>query len=360
MINIQPFKAILPKTALITSPDSFFGQVKEQYATLLKAGYFEQSDVDALYIYEITTQHRTHVGLLAGLDVVDYIENRVRKHEQTITYKEERTVKLLEERTAMIKPVLLAHRHIKGLEVCLTQYIATQKCLYSIQFKGIKHSIWQVTNPTVITQIQQFYNQENQDLYIADGHHRMAGAQRLYEKNNKNRYILTAIFADTELNIWDYNRVVEGIGENTPIGFIAKLSTLCILEPVAKATKPRHKHEFAVCIEGEWLLAAWRKEVLAEYAKLKNILDVSILDEKVLKNLLGITDIRTDFRVSYWEGVKGLDVLDVRGRTPSVGFALFPADITDLMQIAEADGTMPPKSTWFEPRIKNGFIGMKL
>jgi uncharacterized protein (DUF1015 family) len=217
-----------------------------------------------------------------------------------------------------------------------------------------------VSEAAEIAEIQQFYNQENQHLYIADGHHRMAAAQRLYEKNKENRYILTAIFADSALNIWDYNRVVEGIGENTPLGFIAKLSKLCILEPVAKATKPRHKHEFAICIEGEWLLAAWRKEVLAEYSDLKDLLDVSILDEKILKNMLGITDIRTDFRVSYWEGVKGLDVLSVRGRTPSVGFALFPADIGELMRIAEANGTMPPKSTWFEPRIKNGFIVMNL
>jgi uncharacterized protein (DUF1015 family) len=360
MLNIQPFKAILPKTELITSPDSFFGQVKEQYSTLLKAGYFKQTDTNAIYIYEISTPHSTHIGLLAGLDVRDYIQNKVLKHEQTIAYKEEKTMKLLEERHAMIKPVLLAHKHIGGLQECLAQYVNTEKELYSIKFKGNKHTLWQVSDAEKISEIQQFYQHENQCLYIADGHHRMAAAERLYKKDPKQNLVLTAIFAQDQLQIWDYNRVVEGIGIQTPLGFIAKLSNICTLEPVEKPTKPRHKHEFAVCVEGQWILAAWRKEVLDANPSIKDSLDVSLLDDLVLKNLLGIKDIRTDFRVTYWEGVKGLEVLSVRGRTPTVGFALFPADIADLMQIAEQNGTMPPKSTWFEPRIKNGFIIMKV
>ena len=360
MLNIQPFKAILPNTAIITAPDSLFTQVKEQYATLYKADYFRKSDTNALYIYSITTPFRAHIGVVAALDVLDYIEKRVLKHEQTIAYKEERTMKILAERGAMIKPVLLAHKHIADLATYLEHYTESQKPLYSINFKGNKHTIWQVSESDKIAELQAFFNKNDQNLYIADGHHRMAAAQRLYEKDPKNRYVLSAIFADSALDIWDYNRVVEGLGDNTPLSFVAKLSDICTLKPVAKATKPRHKHEFAVCIEGEWLLAAWRKEVLDSYKNEQNLLDVSILDEKVLKNILDIKDIRTDFRVSYWEGVKGLEVLSVRGRMPCVGFALFPADINDLMQIAEAGGTMPPKSTWFEPRIKNGFIAMKL
>jgi uncharacterized protein (DUF1015 family) len=360
MLNIQPFKAILPNTAIITSPESLFTQVKEQYTTLLKAGYFKKTDTDALYIYSITTPHRSHIGIIAALDILGYTEKKVLKHEQTIAYKEERTMKILAERGAMIKPVLLAHKHIAALETSLERYTNTQKPLYSIGFKGSKHTLWQVSGAADIAELQGFFNEQEAYLYIADGHHRMAAAARLYEKDPKHRYVLTAIFADTALDIWDYNRVVEGLGDNTPLSFIAKLSTLCTLEPVAKATKPRHKHEFAVCVEGEWFLAAWRNDVLDSYKNEQNLLDVSILDEKVLKDLLDIKDIRTDFRVSYWEGVKGLEVLSVRGRTPCVGFALFPADIKDLMQIAEADGTMPPKSTWFEPRIKNGFVAMQL
>jgi uncharacterized protein (DUF1015 family) len=359
MIQISPFKAVLPNQKLITAPDSFFGQVKNQYTTLLKAGYFVPNSVAALFVYQIASADGVHTGLLCGLDIDGYLKGSVLKHEQTIAVKEEKTLQLLNERAAMIKPVLLAHKNVVELKTVFNRVVQT-KSVFSIELRKVKHTVWQVTDAEDIATLQAIYAEKVDLLYIADGHHRMAAAARLFQQNPAQRTVLTALFAADELKIYDYNRVVEDTNGLTALNFIAKISQYCTLEPVVKPTYPRHKHEFAIAVEGHWFLAAWRNEVIESATEPQDTLDVSMLNAKVLTEIFDIKDIRTDVRVTYWEGVKGLEILSNRSRNLTVGFGMYPVDIADLMRIAEANGSMPPKSTWFEPRIKNGLVIMPL
>ena len=358
MLNVCPFKAILPKINLISSPDSFFGQVKEQYVTLQKAGYFYESKTEGFWVYQIKTANHTHIGLLAAVEVAAYLAGHVIKHEQTLAAKEEKTGKLIDERGAMIKPVLLAYPNVADISTYLKAVAATQNPTYTVSFKGAKHTLWSIDAPADITAVQTLFATQVPHTYIADGHHRVAAAVRQYQKNGTQSHILAALFSADELTIWDYNRVVEGLDGQTPLTLLAKIAQLCDIEPLTKATRPTQKHEFGMCLDGQWFLLRWREHILAQATTLADSLDVSLLDQKILANLLGIYDIRTDNRVTYWEGIKGLEVLAMRGRQPTVSFCLYPVAITDLMDIADSGNTMPPKSTWFEPRIKNGFVAM--
>ncbi len=359
MIHIQPFEAILPKINMIHAPDSFFTQVKEQYQGLAKAGYFQKEASKAVFVYRIEGALGSHLGLLAALPVQDYLDGNVLKHEQTLAAKEEKTAKLVLDRGAMIKPVVLTYRPVEAITALLNEIAATAPS-YKIALKSGKHTFWKVTDATTIDTLQGAFSSHVEKTYIADGHHRVASAANLFTHTKQHEHILSAFFATTELNIWDYNRMVEGLNNQSPLTIMAKLCDVCHITPLEKMAAPRKKHELAMYLDGQWFSLRWRKEVLENCTGIAGQLDSNLLNEHILKTILGIADIRTDFRVTYWEGVKGLDVLTQRGRVPVVSFALFPVSTEDFLNLADNDEIMPPKSTWFEPRIKNGLIAMSI
>ena len=360
MIHIQPFTGILPNIEMISAPDSFFGQVKEQYQSLARAGYFHQEATKSLYVYRIESLHGVHVGLLAALPVTDYLAGNILKHEQTLAAKEEKTAKLVLERGAMIKPVVLAHRPSKAIHHLLYNSMEAKPPVLHIALKGGKHSFWKIDDEAAIHTLQVAFTEKIPQVYIADGHHRVASAAEVYQKTGKHEFILAALFASSELKIWDYNRVVEGLFNQTPLSFMAHLSEVCHISPLPKLAAPTQKNEFAMHLDGQWFGLRWRNDIIAQQNTIAERLDATMLNQYILKPLLGIADIRTDLRVSYIEGVKGLEILAQRNRIPTVSFALFPVSPDDFFSLADGRQTMPPKSTWFEPRIKNGFISMEI
>jgi uncharacterized protein (DUF1015 family) len=295
---------------------------------------------------------------LAASPVQDYLDGNVLKHEQTLAAKEEKTTKLVLDRGAMIKPVVLAYRPVEAITALLNDIATTQNHSYKISLKSGKHTFWKVSDAETIALFQQYFATSVEKTYIADGHHRMASAATLFQSTKQHQYILAAFFATNELNIWDYNRVVEGLNDQSPLTVMAKLSDVCHIAPLKKLIAPKQKHDLAMHLDGQWFGLRWRNKVLENGNGVAEQLDSNLLNEHILKTILGIADIRTDFRVTYWEGVKGLDVLAQRGRIPTVSFALFPVSIHDFLSLADNNETMPPKSTWFEPRIKNGLISM--
>ncbi len=359
MIHIQPFEAILPKTSMISAVDSFFTQVKEQFLSLSKAGYFEKNKQKSFYVYRIEGNDGAHLGLLAALPVQDYLDGNVLKHEQTLAIKEEKTTKLVLERGAMIKPIVLAYRPVEAINNLLENIVKNEKPSFKISLKSNNtHTFWEIDNTQTINELQEYFANNVDKTYIADGHHRVASAGSLFTQKQQHEHILAALFATSELEIWDYNRIVEGLNGQTPLTVLAKISSVCHVEPLAKLQAPRYKHELAMHLDGQWFALNWRKEVLEKCSSIVEQLDSNLLNEHILKTILGIADIRTDLRVSYLEGVKGLDALAQRGRIPTVSFALFPVTTEDFLNLADSHQSMPPKSTWFEPRIKNGLISM--
>ncbi len=269
-------------------------------------------------------------------------------------------------RGATVKPILLTHPNVPELTAKIEKVIKKQKPAYSVKFDNEKqtHIFWEISDGKEIEAIQRLFLKEIPNTYIADGHHRTSTTalmhQRMGHKKKEPDYdvLLCAFFPSTELAIHDFNRVIENLGEVSPTAFIAKISQVCDIQILNKPTKPKKKYTLTMFLNKEWYKLTWKKDVLAAYKKSTVVLDANLLDEKILKEIIGIEDIRTDMRIKYIEGPKGINEIQhrVNKNENSVGFMLYPVELKDLMRVADGNRVMPPKSTWFEPRMKNGLI----
>ena len=365
-MRIKPFQAVYPNFDFITSADSFFGTVKVQYPEYKKSGFFNKAAQESIYIYQIKSTRRTYTGLVACADIRDYLDHKIKKHENTLAQKEQQQMHLMLSRSASVKPVLLTYPKVTPIRNLIDQCIKKSKPFYStlLETEQLLHTLWEVSDGEMIERFQKLFKKHVPETYIADGHHRTSTtalmSERMKDKMDGKNYdlLLSAFFDAGELEIHDYNRIVEGLNECSMTTFMAKISQVFDIEILEEARKPNQKNEIVMFLNREWFLLKWKKSVLEEYQNDSVILDATLLDEKVMKEILGIEDVRTDTRIRYIEGPKGLEGL--RERTirneNRVAFALFPVRLEDLMQVANEGKTMPPKSTWFEPRIKNGLV----
>ena len=363
-MTIRPFQAIYPNTDFIASNDSFFGTVKEEYVAYKKSGFFNKASQESFYIYQIKNPSSTHTGLVASSDIREYLEGNIKKHEHTLPATEQRQMYLMMNRKAIVKPVLLIHPKVKKLSHLYESYIKDHEPFYTIHFEkeNQKHLLWKVSDGNLIEKFQQIFNKQIPKTYIADGHHRSAASALLYSrwKNDINPYedLLTVFFSEDQLEIYDYNRIIDASGDLTLTQLMAKLSQLFDFEILEKPSKPKQKHEIVMFLNKEWFLLKWKPSILEKYKNQSIVLDASLLDEHVLKDIFEITDVKTDTRIKYVSGKDGIEPF--RNKTlkseARVGFCLYPTQMSDMLTIANEDGVMPPKSTWFEPRMRNGLI----
>jgi uncharacterized protein (DUF1015 family) len=369
-MKIQPFDALYPNLGVLTTPDTFFATVKYEFADYLKNEFFLQCDQPALFLCDIETPLRTHTGLLASVDIEEYLQGNIVKHEETLATTETHLTDLLMQRKAMIKPVLLTYQPHESLTSLMAE-ARTMKPLYSVYFEQEqhRHSYYAITNPDLIARFQQSFETHLAKAYIADGHHRCSSNASLYRSLEKGgavaepyRYLLSAFFAFDQVVINEYNRVVELPRKMSRTIFMAALSRVCSIKYVPLPSKPTGAHEMMLYINREWYRISWKKKVLKKYSDEIVIMDTDILNTEVLRNILGIEDIRNDSRISYVDGVSGVAGLaDKTGKkTPKAGFYLYPIAMEDLVAIADAGKTLPPKRTWFEPRVKNGLISQRI
>ena len=365
-MNLRPFRAIFPKMDFITSADHFFSNVKEQYAEYVQSGFFEKSPQEGFYVYQIQQNEKQFTGLVATVDIQDYIEGHILKHEHTLSTKEQQQIHLILRRNAQVKPVLLTYPKNKTVSSLLKNHIKNKKPSIQIFFEQLNetHSFWAIKSGKKIEEFQKVFKKEVPQAYISDGHHRSSATALMHERTKSKassrsfNKLLCAFFETTELEIFDFNRVIEGLNEVSPTMFMARLSQLFEIEPLSEPAKPTKKHEIILYINKEWYKLTWRKAVLDRYKSEPVLLDVTLLNEEVLKEILGIKDVRMDMRVKYVEGPKGLE--GIKGKTlkneQRIGFCLYPVEMSDFIKISDLGKTLPPKSTWFEPRIKNGLI----
>src|SRR5690606_19423307 len=244
-------------------------------------------------------------------------------------------------------------------------YIKSGASFFSIdfEFEEEHHRLWKVEDAADIAHLKRLFAEKIPKTYIADGHHRTSTSALMYEKSKdtdpeKYRYFLSAFFSFSDLEIFDYNRIVRGLNDNTDAMFMAKLSQVFDIEVMSAPDKPSKKHELVMFFNHNWYRLNWRAKVLEKYAGRPVLLDATLLNEQVLAPILGIADERNDSRIKYMEGPKGIDgVREIVLRNENrVGFLLYPVGWDDFLKIADMGRIMPPKSTWFEPRMKNGII----
>lgn len=358
-MQLQPFRATIPNLKFITSPDAFFSSVKEDYLEYAASGFFQTTEQRAFYIYRIEKGGRAFSGLVAGIHIDQTTDQEVIPHEQTLSVKEQKQIHLLLKRKATVKPVLLTYETVDRINFLMNE-LSQSDPLLSVTFKRNqeKHLIWQVTDPHYIEQLQTLFQERVPRIYIADGHHRVATARRLSNGHQPSPFgkTICALFPTTDLEIHDFNRVIDAFTDTSPTYFMARLSKYCEIEYQAKARKPRQKHELLLLVNKEWYRLRWKPMVFEQFEE--DTLDALLLNELILKDILGIQEVSNSPRISYIEGPKGLDGLKkaVAKKETHLGIALYPVQTHELFKLANEKVVLPPKSTWFEPRLINGLI----
>lgn len=336
---------------------------------MVENGDFVTEEKECYYIYELTMNGRVQDGLVACASIDDYMNNVIKKHENTREEKEQDRIRHVDICGAQTGPIYLAYR----ARPAIREVIATKKqeeALYDFTSDdGIRHRVFCIDTPEQIEVIRNEFADTN-EIYIADGHHRAASAVKVglkrraenpnYDGSEEFNYFLSVLFADEQLMIMDYNRVVKELNGHTPENFVAKVSEIFDVKPdVGDNHYPKQKGEFTMFLEGKWYRCNVRAEDMC--ADPVEGLDVSILQKKLLTPLLGIGDPRVDKRIDFVGGIRGLVELEKRVATDcKVAFAMYPTSIQELFDVADAGMLMPPKSTWFEPKLRSGLFIHKI
>ena len=365
-MQIQPFQAVIPDMELISSADHFFGTVKEKFNDYLASGYYQPLSQQGLFACTIERSERTHTGLVACVDMQAYFAGDIKRHEKTLAASEQEQILQLINKSAHVKPVMLTYRHVDEIENILLSYVANNEYFLETVFEtnGETHRFWHIKDETLIRHLQSLFEAHVQSAYISDGHHRISSNALMFKRlgvnnpDNPFRWLPCSLFPTSEIEIFDFNRIIEGMNDFSPASFMAKLSKLFEIDLLEYGQKPSKKHELTMYLDKEWYRLTWRPGILEAHKNEPVILDVSLLNEKVLVEILGITDVRTDLRMKYIQGIKTLGAL--RERTlkgeERFAFCLYPITIEDFLAISDAGGVLPPKSTWFEPRVRSGLL----
>lgn len=409
MANIRPFRAIRPipdKAAVIAAlpydvynrqeakevvkdnPDSFlnidraetqFDDSVDTYAECvyekahdllwekIDRGDFLREEDPCYYIYELTMDGRVQTGIVACASIDDYENQVIKKHENTRADKEADRIHHVDSCNAQTGPIFLAYRANAVIREIVAKTKQTAAVYDFTSEDGIRHRVWVIASKDDTGAIQAAFGSIG-EIYIADGHHRAASAVKVglkrraehpdYDGTEEFNYFLSVLFPDEELMIMDYNRVVKDLNGLTNDEFLSKMQELFVIGPADDAQqKPGKKGDFSMYLDGKWYLCTIREEDRS-IDPVKG-LDVSLLQDLLLAPVLGIGDPKTDKRIDFVGGIRGLDELERRCSADGdcvCAFAMYPTDIQELFAVADAGLLMPPKSTWFEPKLRSGLF----
>ena len=350
-----------------------YEKARDNLNRMIAEGVFLQDETPCLYIYKQVMNGRAQIGIVGCTAVDDYRNNIIKKHELTRADKEQDRINHVDYCDANTGPIFLTYRAKDSINKTVAAVMAEKSPVYDfVSEDGVGHTVWVIDDAKIIDGIcKEFAAIEN--LYIADGHHRSASAVRVgmkrreakphYDGSEEFNYFLSVIFPDDHLYIMDYNRIVKDLNGNTKEEFLAKVSEKFDIIPYdgEGPLKPEKKHTYGMYLDGKWMLLC-AKEGSYDPADPVAQLDVSILQNNLLHPILGIGDPRTDKRIDFVGGIRGLTALSDRVDSGSmaVAFSMFPTTMDDLMNIADAGAIMPPKSTWFEPKLRSGIFIHKL
>lgn len=348
-----------------TYADEVYQKAHDMLWDMIQKGRFVQEDKPVYYLYELTMDGRVQTGIVACASVDDYENQVIKKHENTRAEKELDRIRHVESCEAQTGPIFLAYRANDILREVIVRTKKKQALYDFTSDDGITHRVWCVGEDEDIITIQKTFEGLSQ-IYIADGHHRCASAVKVglkkraenpaYTGEEEFNYFLSVLFADEELMIMDYNRVVKDLNGLTPEQFVDAVSNVYDIVSKGKTCrKPEHKGQAAMLVEDIWYLL----EVKEDYKSDNPVdgLDVAILQNHVLSPVLGIQDPKTDKRIDFVGGIRGIEELEKRVKTDSkAAFAMYPTSIHELFSVEDAGMLMPPKSTWFEPKLRSGLF----
>ncbi len=365
-MNLIPFQGLFPKIKLIADLESFFSNVKVNYPQFVGNGFYEKEASESIYLYQIIGPNLSHYGIITAIDIKEFLNNSVLPHEKTLASKEQEQLQLTLERKAFIKPVLIGFKPFKSFRTFAENKIKTKPDLeQKLKSKKEIHRFWKISKGEDVEMVSNMFKKKVSKAYIADGHHRCSIAKILWNQSSKAMVpfriesLLSVLMPFDQLKINDFNRVIELGTQMRPVQFIAALSDLFKIIPLKSKQKPSKKYEMTLFIDDMWFRLKWKKDIIAKYKKKQKVLlDYYLLNELVLKKILQVADVRSHEGIKYVPGVekfKGMKK-ESRNMLNPAGFMLYPISAKEICYYADNDMILPPKSSYFEPRVINGMI----
>lgn len=354
-----------------TYADCVYDKARELFLQMEREGVYISDPDSSYYIYQLTMNGRKQTGIVACASVDDYLDNVIKKHENTREEKEQDRIRHVDTLGAQTGPIFLAYRSTQVINEVTSQVMEQEEPLYDFTaVDGIGHTVWKISDSQKVETIRKAFGAID-DIYIADGHHRAASAVKVglkrreehpdYDGTEEFNYFLSVLFPDDQLLIMDYNRCVRDLNGMTTEAFLQKAGEIFAVEKLGETeAAPSKKGEFTMYLEGYWYRLTASEEMLSITDAVAS-LDVSLLQDYLLNPVLGIEDPRTDDRIDFVGGIRGLGELKRRADSDmKVSFAMYPTSIGELFAVADAGLLMPPKSTWFEPKLRSGLFIHKI
>ena len=362
-------RVIKPELELPDDIDPYGANVYEQGVKnlnyLRSEQIIEKDATPSFYIYRLTMDGREQTGIVGCCHYQEYFDGHIKKHELTRTAKENDRVRHVEAQNANAEPVFFSYRGLDSINQVITNATQSDPVYDFTADDDIRHELWVIDDESSISRIETDFK-SIPDLYVADGHHRTAAAARVGQQKKDNNpshngteeynFFMAVLFSDDQLKIFDYNRVVQDLNGMSTDQFKDKLYPIFEISELESAQSPSVKGVFSMYLDKKWYCLN-PKEVISSENPKEN-LDVTLLSEKVLDPILGIQDLRKDTRIDFVGGIRGLGELERRvdSGEMEVAFALFPVSMAELLAIADAGEIMPPKTTWFEPKLRSGLF----
>lgn len=364
-------RVIKPEIELSEETDPYSNEVyekgRENFHKLCQEGVFTQDPTPSYYLYRLTMNGRSQSGLVGCCEYQEYYDGRIKKHELTRTAKENDRVRHVECLNANAEPVFFSYRGASGINEFVDHALKGIPVYDFLAEDGVRHELWTISEAGDVALVEQAFLSVP-DLYVADGHHRTAAAARVGQKRKDSNlshqgdeeynFFMAVLFPDDQLEIFDYNRVVKDLNGLSPGDFLAALSDDFDITPAEQSCpRPAGLRQFSLYLEGSWHELKAKTAGASSGSPIGD-LDVTLLSEKVLGPILGITDLRNDNRIDFVGGIRGLEELELRvdSGEMAAAFALFPVSMDQLLTIADAGEIMPPKTTWFEPKLRSGLF----
>lgn len=367
LLHVTKSEIDLPK-GIDEHSDEVYNKVAENFKKFQAEKWLVRDSKDNLYIYAQTMDGRTQYGIVGCTHIEDYFNNNIKKHELTRKDKEEDRMMHVRVANANVEPVFFAYPAHQEIDQIVARITATPAEYDFITDEGFGHQFWVIEDDAVIARIVEIFKNDIPALYVADGHHRTAAAALVGQEKKKNNpnhtgneeynYFMSVIFPDNQLKIIDYNRVVKDLNGLTKEQLIAKISEVFEVENMGKEIyTPAQLHEFSMYIDHEWYKLTAKKGTYNDADPI-GVLDVTILSNLVLDHILDIKDLRTSKRIDFIGGIRGLSELKRRvdNGEMAVAFALYAVSMKQLIDIADTGNIMPPKTTWFEPKLRSGLV----
>ena len=363
-LKIDRAETLLPEGTDIYSPE-VYQTARRTLDAMIADGSFIQDDTDCYYVYALTMDGRTQTGLAGCAAIDDYMSGVILKHENTLAAKEEDRVRHVDTCSAQTGPIFLAYRPCAALRRIIDDVKAAPALYNFTSDDGVRHQVWKIDSREYIDNISQSFK-EIPHLYIADGHHRAASAVRVGQMRRsadpgstgeeEYNYFLSVLFSADELRIYDYNRVITDRNGCTFDAFLDKIKSGFKIRKIGtEAYRPAHKGEFGLYFRKNWYQITASPELMSD-DPVKG-LDVSILQDHILAPVFGITDPKTDPRIRFIGGIRGLGALEeAADASDGMAFSMYPTSMDELLAVADAGMLMPPKSTWFEPKLRSGLF----